>query len=256
MSSIFGKKLSFSKSSKSSKSSYDNFDDLDKIVVGNDFEQDENKENNPNTNNIFHRLSPPSNNAQGKKVDRLTIKVKSANPILGEHVDNKEEKNVPITIESSRIVNNSVKDHNEYDNYVQDKMGSNIDESKQNIRDDTVLKVTEDMPESTKISDNVNIEDEEFVDMVFSKVRHNRIDFVMEKIEKEGFDVNRRDRFANTIMHICAQNNHRKLASMILKVAPTIDVNATNAKQLTPLDYSIKYGFQKMEEWLIDNGAI
>jgi hypothetical protein len=97
--------------------------------------------------------------------------------------------------------------------------------------------------------------DEDELEMVFSKTRHNHADVVIAAIQK-GFNVNSIDSYGNTIMHICAQNNHRKLASTLLQRFPQCSVNTENFKGLTPLDYADKYGFQKMSGWLTSAGAV
>lgn len=97
--------------------------------------------------------------------------------------------------------------------------------------------------------------DEEEIESVFSKVRHNRAEAVIAAIQ-EGFDANTTDAFGNTMLHVCAQNNHRKLASILFQAFPTINVNAMNHKGLTPLDYAEKYGFQQVASWLVSVGAV
>jgi hypothetical protein len=103
-------------------------------------------------------------------------------------------------------------------------------------------------------SDEGEAENDE-LEMVFSKTRHNHVDVVVAAIQK-GFNVNSIDSYGNTIMHICAQNNHRKLASVLLQKFPQCSVNTENFKGLTPLDYADKYGFQKMSSWLASAGAV
>lgn len=98
-------------------------------------------------------------------------------------------------------------------------------------------------------------EDEAHVDYVFSKARHNRIEEVKEAFRK-GFDVNARDQHGNTLLHICAQNNHVRLAGMLVQMkAGTININARNLKMLTPLDFAERYHFEKMKEWLLERGG-
>jgi hypothetical protein len=115
--------------------------------------------------------------------------------------------------------------------------GSDLHESKQ--------------PEPHENSENY----QEYIATVFSKARHNHINYVMEEIEKNNFDTNTQDEYGNTLLHICAQNNHRKLASLILAHSANTNLNLENLKQLTPLDYCEKYGFLKMCDWLISCGA-
>lgn len=104
---------------------------------------------------------------------------------------------------------------------------------------------------------NYNKEEElEYITTLFSKARHNRYDYVINEIENHHFNTNKTDEYGNTLLHICAQNNHRKLASMILKTVPNTNINAKNLKGLTAVDYCEKYGFDKMYDWLIACGAI
>lgn len=94
-------------------------------------------------------------------------------------------------------------------------------------------------------------EDEEDIDQVeyvFSKVRHNRIELVKESLE-QGFDPCSVDDKGNTMLHICCQNNHRKLASVVLKAGcPAEDMND---KGLTPLDFCKLYQFHELSLWLV-----
>jgi len=96
----------------------------------------------------------------------------------------------------------------------------------------------------------------EFINTVFSKARHDRQDYVLELLEQGAFAVNCHDSFGNTLLHICAQNNNRRLAAKILKRCPQANINARNYKSFTPLDFSDKYGFAKLSEWLITMGAV
>ena len=93
-------------------------------------------------------------------------------------------------------------------------------------------------------------EDEEDVDQteyVFSKVRHNRIELVRTALE-QGFDPFSIDDKGNTMLHICCQNNHRKLASVVLKAGcPTGEINY---KGLTPLSFCKLYQFKELTAWL------
>jgi hypothetical protein len=93
------------------------------------------------------------------------------------------------------------------------------------------------------------------IELVFSKARHNHMDAVLEALQT-GFNINTVDSYGNTLMHVCAQNNHRKLASALLQNFPTCNINKNNLKSLTPLDYAEKYGFQKMSSWLKGVGGI
>lgn len=97
-------------------------------------------------------------------------------------------------------------------------------------------------------------QDEEYIESVFSKTRHNRVDEVLSELA-QGFGLDTRDQFGNTLLHICAQNNHVKLAKKIFQVYPHVGVSPRNLKLLTPLDYAEKYKFDKMQTLLVGLGA-
>ena len=97
-------------------------------------------------------------------------------------------------------------------------------------------------------------DEDDYLEQIFSKTRHNHGPQVLDAIQK-GFDVNVIDSNGNSLLHICAQNNHRKLAASLLQNYPHCRVNGENFKGLTPLDYSEKYGFLKMTAWLSSVGA-
>ena len=93
-----------------------------------------------------------------------------------------------------------------------------------------------------------------YIEVLFSRVRHNHIQYVLHALE-QGFDINAIDQNGNSIAHICAQNNHRKLLHAIIEKYPWIDLNRRNKKHCTALDYCEKYGFLKMYDWLVVEGA-
>lgn len=94
---------------------------------------------------------------------------------------------------------------------------------------------------------------QEVIDDVFSKARHNHLEQVFTAIYN-GFDLTSIDRNGNTILHICAQNNRKKIASMVIQYG--CNINANNYKNLTALDYCETYQFAKMADWLISKGAV
>eukprot|EP01034_Spumella_vulgaris_P024583 gene24583-30949_t len=69
----------------------------------------------------------------------------------------------------------------------------------------------------------------------------------------------RTDEYGNTVLHVCAQNNNKKIASLLLEHdrggSSSPLVNACNAKGLTSLDYAEKYGFHKLAAFLASKGA-
>lgn len=101
-------------------------------------------------------------------------------------------------------------------------------------------------PDRTENSSDIDIDD------VFSKVRHNRIEIVTSYLEK-GFDVFSIDANGNSMLHICSQNNNKKLASLALKYG--CPINARNHKGLTAMDYCVMYKFDTMATWLSSKGG-
>lgn len=111
-----------------------------------------------------------------------------------------------------------------------------------------------------QISDTDNITEDSASDLLFSKVRHNRIDFVERVIRSGNFNPRAVDDNGNTLLHICAQNNNRRIATLLLnsdsRAGLVCDVNAVNFKSHTPLDYAVKYGFHKLVRYLEAQGAV
>lgn len=90
------------------------------------------------------------------------------------------------------------------------------------------------------------------IEQFFSKVRHNRIDEVRRLLDT-GTSVRVKDSNGNSLLHICAQNNLRKMASIILEHGA--DINAENKKGYTALDYCDNYQFDKLGDWFVKNGG-
>lgn len=98
--------------------------------------------------------------------------------------------------------------------------------------------------------------EDEIIEFVFSKARHDRQDTVLEMLMQDQFHPNSRDVHGNTLLHVCAQNNNRSLANKIVKLCgDTVDVSAKNHKGLTALDYCDKYGHVKFRIWLTGVGG-
>jgi hypothetical protein len=108
-----------------------------------------------------------------------------------------------------------------------------------------------DSPESTS-SSLTNISTDIEVEQLFSKVRHNRIDDVRAILDGE-MDVRTRDSNGNTLLHICAQNNLKKMANLVLDYGA--DINAENKKGITALDYCDNYHFDKLGDWFVQMGG-
>ena len=107
-------------------------------------------------------------------------------------------------------------------------------------------------PAESKTSAESDAEPEDEIELLFSKLRHNRIAYVKEAL-REGFDIQSTDCRGNTMLHICAQNDNKKIASTLLKLG--CNVNKENKKGLTALDFAHMYRFQTLAELLSDFGA-
>jgi hypothetical protein len=94
--------------------------------------------------------------------------------------------------------------------------------------------------------------DEEQIEILFSKLRHNRAAYVKDAL-RAGFDVNTVDTKGNSLLHICAQNDNKKMAAMMIKLG--CRVNIANKKGLTALDYARTYKFLQLEQLLLEAGA-
>lgn len=108
-----------------------------------------------------------------------------------------------------------------------------------------------DSPDSTS-SGITNMSTELEIEQLFSKVRHNRIEDV-KKLLDEGTNIRIKDTNGNSLLHICAQNNLKRMASLILDYGA--DINAENKKGITALDYCDNYHFDKLGDWFVQNGG-
>jgi ankyrin repeat protein len=93
----------------------------------------------------------------------------------------------------------------------------------------------------------------EFINDLFSKIRHNRIEYVKQIISNDKLNPNVRDNNGNTMLHSCCQNNLKKLAILLIEFG--VDVNATNKKGLTALDYCENYKFTSVGDIMSGFGA-
>ena len=61
-----------------------------------------------------------------------------------------------------------------------------------------------------------------------------------------------KDDTGNSLLHIAAQNNHRRIAKLLLKLRS--DVDGKNQKGNTPLHYCYAYGYSQLAEFLVTVG--
>jgi hypothetical protein len=96
-------------------------------------------------------------------------------------------------------------------------------------------------------------------EQLFSKVRHGHQDWVKQYVNDKKSDVGKSpswsvDERGNTLLHVAVQNNHKKMASMLIKLG--VDVNKTNKKGMTCLDYAEMYHFNKLAQFLMGMDAL
>jgi hypothetical protein len=102
-------------------------------------------------------------------------------------------------------------------------------------------------------------EEDEFEEMdrsytvLFSFVRHNRYEAVESMLAQDGELLQVKDDAGNGLLHIAAQNNHRRIGKLLLKLRS--DVDAKNARGNTPLHYAYAYGYSQLAEFLVTVGA-
>lgn len=92
----------------------------------------------------------------------------------------------------------------------------------------------------------------ENVENMFSKIRHNRLENVLEMLEND-YDVESIDKAGNSMLHICAQNNLRKMAMLVIEKG--CPINLQNKKGYTALDLCDIFKFNKLGDWLVLQGA-
>ncbi|CAE7419644.1 ACBD6 [Symbiodinium natans] len=103
------------------------------------------------------------------------------------------------------------------------------------------------------------MEDDEFADfekhdnVAFSFVRHNRYEAIEAIIQQESGILEAKDEFGNNMLHIACQNDHRRIAKLLLKNG--INVNDQNKAGNTPLHYCFQYNFLHLSDYLIAHGA-
>ena len=86
----------------------------------------------------------------------------------------------------------------------------------------------------------------------FSKVRHNHFDTIKQQIEFK-VDLDLRDERGNTALHVSCQNNHKKLAALLID--SDCDINAMNHQGKTALDYCDLLKYTDLAQYLVLQGA-
>ena len=113
------------------------------------------------------------------------------------------------------------------------------------------VKSSEDVTENENDSKRL-FEEDETDQIIFSRVRHNRFEYVRSALDA-GVSVRIVDDRGNSLLHVCAQNNLRKMAALVIRAG--CPLNLRNKKGFTALDYCVKYSFFDMGDWLMKQGA-
>lgn len=90
------------------------------------------------------------------------------------------------------------------------------------------------------------------LEVLFSRVRHNRYEYVAAVLDA-GTAATVVDDNGNTLLHVCAQNNLKKMAALVIRNGCAL--SARNKKGFTPLDYCAMYSFYELRDWLLSMGA-
>ena len=126
------------------------------------------------------------------------------------------------------------------------------------------FKVQEEEPQHDSDDDKMEYEEHEEYDemereQLFSKVRHGHQEWVKQYVNSKNSDLGKCpswsvDEKGNTLLHVAVQNNQKKMASILIKLGA--DVNKTNKKGMTCLDYAEMYHFNKLAEFLMGMDAL
>ena len=93
------------------------------------------------------------------------------------------------------------------------------------------------IPFSSLVRSPIN-DNEKEVESIFSKIRHGRLDKIRQYFEDGILEPTLTDKNGNSMLHICAQNNQKPLAALLIK------------KGMTALDYCELYQFHDLKTWL------
>lgn len=246
-------------SSGASKKHVDHFDNLENILP-NDHHDSRDKEDNKNGISLYTRSSSFSSMQDLKE---LAKPMSSKKPLQEVKTNILLPSSVKHTDEKKKTVSHKPADDRFKTSRQNILEETKMPEPKQSKKEEVFVEDEEDEEEVHSFDDTdllklaVEEEDDfEEVDKVFSKARHNHIDYFMELLPTKSFDFNQRDAHGNSILHICAQNNNRRLATLIYQYSTDLNLNIKNNKLMTPLDYSEKYGFDKLSDWLLSKGAV
>jgi len=106
----------------------------------------------------------------------------------------------------------------------------------------------------TDLNATIALNSVEEIESLFSKIRHGRTGAVKDTLA-DGFNPNAVDEMGNTMLHVCCQNNLRKMAGVA--IASGCPVNEVNNKGLTPLDYCHQFNFDELGDWIASShGAL
>ena len=88
---------------------------------------------------------------------------------------------------------------------------------------------------------------------IFSKVRNNRHAEVEQLLKQPGFDANVTDKNGNTLLHVAAQNNRKRIAKAAVRAGTNLD--SQNNKGNTAMHFAHAYGYDDVADYLVRKGA-
>jgi len=88
---------------------------------------------------------------------------------------------------------------------------------------------------------------------LFKAARHSKLSEVQDGLDA-GARIDGRDEHGNTLLHVAAQNGHKKLLKLLLRRGA--NVNLQNNKGNTPLHYCYAYGYGDLgKEYLVEKAG-
>eukprot|EP00741_Cyanophora_paradoxa_P018319 tig00000204_g17688.t1 len=107
---------------------------------------------------------------------------------------------------------------------------------------------------SARLVAGMSFEDltEDKISKVYSRCRHNKYREVEDCLNR-GFPVDTRNKHGNTLLHICGQNGHKRIAKLVLRWGANI--NMQNNAGNTVLHFCYAYKYTDLGEYLISKGA-
>ena len=121
------------------------------------------------------------------------------------------------------------------------------------LEPDPTLIITNKFNLQTNQDDSGTVVSERGAQLLFNCVKHNRFEDIRSVLEEDATLVDALDDLGNSLLHIAATNNNKRVARLLLKVGARVD--ARNKKGDTPLHCAYRMKFVDLAQYLLANGA-